>query len=278
MKRVLSKISLYLMITAGTMSCTGANLYQDLSSNKNTDDALYEDAQKLLDNGNYSGAITKILSTSADFQTKSRVKETLAGAYASRCGMVFLTFVTNLTNGTSTSFFKLALNGFVGVDTSNYADCKSAEALIEGIGPIGSRTQSQNIFLWFLEMAKIGNRMRAVGDSNPALGDGTVDAGFNCRTSVPIADAQEVIESFSKFIVLFAAVGATVSGSSITQIQSFITQYGASIPTTFDYSGGSGAGVDEFDPAIIVSRALINMQSMGLGSCANPDPSQCICP
>jgi hypothetical protein len=127
-------------------------------------------------------------------------------------------------------------------------------------------------------MAKIGNRMRAVGDSNPALGDGTVDAGFNCRTSVPIADAQEVIESFSKFIVLFAAVGATVSGSSITQIQSFITQYGASIPTTFDYSGGSGAGVDEFDPAIIVSRALINMQSMGLGSCANPDPSQCICP
>lgn len=275
MKKDLIKILQILIITAGVLSCTGSNLYKDLASNKDSDEALYEDAQKLIDSGDYSGAITKILTTSADFQAETRVKESLAGAYAARCGMEFIPFVRNLTGGSSSGFFALAMNGFVGVDTSNYADCKTAEGIIEGIGAIGARSQSENLFLLILELAKMGNRIRSVADVTPTNGDGTVDAGFNCRTSVPIADAQEIIESFYKFVAQFGAVGATLSG--IGSISTFISTYGGSLPA-LDYSGGGGAGTDELDPPIIISRALLNSSSFGIGSCNNADPTTCICP
>ncbi|MGZ3805257.1 MAG: hypothetical protein ACXVB4_13670, partial [Pseudobdellovibrionaceae bacterium] len=241
-----------------------------------SDEALFEDAQKMIDSADYTGAITKILATTTDFQAEARVKESLAGAYAARCGMEFIPFVKNLTSGASSSFYQMAMKGFVGVGTANYADCKTAETIVESIGSIGNRSQSENLFLLVLEMAKIGNRARSVGDVLPvATGDGVVDAGFNCKTSVPIADAQEIIESFYKFITLFGVVGATLGG--VSGIQNFINSFGGSLPA-LDYSGGLGPGVDEGDPPIILSRALINSQSFGLGSCNNADPTQCVCP
>lgn len=279
MRRNLLRIVQIFIVTAGVLSCTGANLYKDMASNKTSDEALYEDAQKLIDSGDYTAAISKILTTTATFQGETRVKESLAGAYAARCGLEFLTFVSNLSNGGASSFFQIAMNGFVGVSTSNYADCDTAEGIIEGMGSAAARSTSQNFFLLFLEMAKIGNRVRSVADVLPtAVGDGTVDAGFNCRTSVPIADAQEIIESFSKLLenmTALTAAGATVSGTG--SISSIAGLCGAAC-TTIDYSGGGGGGVDELDAAIIVSRALINSQSFGVGSCNNADPTTCVCP
>jgi len=276
MKRNLFRILQLLIITSGVLSCTGANLYKDMASNKESDAALFEDAQKLIDSGDYTGAINKILATTTTFQAETRVKESLAGAYAARCGMEFLPFVQNLTGGSSSGLFSLAMNGFVGVDTANYADCQTAETIIEGIGAIGVRTQSQNLFLMILELAKMGNRIRAVADIAPsATGDGTVDATYNCRTSVPIAEVQEIMASFYKFIAQFGAVGATLSG--VGGIQTFISTYGGSLPA-LDYSGGGGAGADELDTPIIVGRALLNAQSFGIGSCNNADPTTCLCP
>jgi len=280
MKRLIRKLALYTMIVAGTLSCTGANLYKDLAANKTSDEALYVDAQKLLDSGDYTGAINKILATTSGFQAQSRVKESLAGAYAGRCGMEFLPFVSRLTSTSSSSFYNLAMGGFVGIDTANYADCVVAETIVEGIGAIGARTQSQNLFLLVLEMAKFGNILRKDGDILPtAVGDGTTDAGFDCRTSVPIADAQAVIESFIKFLSLFVVVGDTLgSGGSTTTISDFLADNPTIADTAFDYSGGGGAGVDELDPLIILSRSLIYSQDFGIGTCNNPDPTQCVCP
>jgi hypothetical protein len=274
MKRLWFKFSLYVAIAAGLLSCTGANLYKELASNKNTDEALYEDATKSLDAGNYTAAINTILLTSSGFQAQARVKESLAGAYAARCGMEFIPFVTRLTGNSSSSFFSLAMNGFVGISTAAYGDCKTAESIIEGIGSLGNRTQSENLFLMVLEMAKIGNRLRNDGDAIPTNGDGTVDAGFSCMTSVSIADAQEIVESFVKFLTLFGSVTLTATGTTSTQINDFIHNVG--IPS-LDYSGGLGPGVDEGDPAILAIRAIIYSQSLGIGSCNNADPTQCLC-
>lgn len=276
MKRNLIKILQIFVITTVILSCTGSNIYKDLASNKESDAALYEDAQKLIDDGDYTGAIDKLESTTAAFQAEARTKESLAGAYAARCGMEFLPFVSNLTGGTSDGLFKLAMNGFVGVDTSNYADCQAAETIIESIGGIDNRTQSQNLFLLILELAKMGNRVRAVADISPsATGDGTVDGTYNCKTSVPIADVQEIMASLYKFIAQFTKVGSTLSG--VDSIGSFITDFGGSLPA-LDYSGGSGAGADESDDAIITGRFLLNIQSLGVGSCASTDPLVCFCP
>jgi hypothetical protein len=275
MKKSLFKIGQILIITAGILSCTGANLYKDLASNKTSDAALYEDAQKLIDVADYTGAIAKILATTTTFQSETRVKESLAGAYAARCGMEFISFVGNLTGGSASSFFQLAMNGYVGVSTANYADCVSAEALIESIGAIGARSQSENLFLLVLEMAKIGNKVRGTADILPtATGDGTVDVGFSCRASVPIADAQEIVESFYKFVELFTVVGSTLSG--VTAIQTIVNTVGASLPA-LDYSGGGGAGVDELDPPILLARHLLDSQSIGVGSCADATFVTC-CP
>jgi hypothetical protein len=88
-------------ILIGNLSCVGKNPFLDLASNRTTDEALFNDAQKLIDSRDYTGAIAKILATTPDYQALPRVKESLAGAYAARCGMEFLTFVQNLTGGSS---------------------------------------------------------------------------------------------------------------------------------------------------------------------------------
>lgn len=276
MKRILFRLIQILVITSGVLSCTGANLYKDLASNTESDAALYEDAQKLIDDGDYTGAIAKLEATTTAFQAEARTKESLAGAYAARCGMEFLPFVSNLTGGSADGIFKLAMNGFVGVDTSNYADCQAAEALIEGIGGIDARTQSQNLFLLILELAKMGNRIRAVADVSPSsTGDGTVDGTYNCKTSVPIADVQEIMASLYKFIAQFTKVGSTLSG--VDSIGDFVDDFGGDLPD-LDYSGGSGPGADETDDAIITGRFLLNIQTLGVGSCASSDPLVCFCP
>lgn len=273
MRRVLSKTALYTMILAAGLSCTGANLYQDMASNKTSDEALYEDAQKKLDSGNYTGAIDSILQTSASFRSQVRVTESLAGAYAARCGMVFLTFVSNLSGG-SDSFFKMAMNGFVGIDTSNYTDCVTARDLIKNLGTALQRTSSQNLFLAILGMALIGNRLRANADTVPtALGDGTVDASFDCGpTHMPIADAAAVIEGFALIMENITALGTVASGVA-ADLSAIAATCGGDC-TTITYAGASPA---ESDDAIIASRTLINMQSIGLGSCA-VDPCVCVAP
>jgi len=277
MKRHFMRLTQIFIVLAGALSCTGANLYKDLVSNRTSDEALFEDAQKLIDSGDYTAAIDKLLSTTTDFQATTRVKESLAGAYAGRCGMEFLPFVTNLTGGSSSSLFSMAMNGFVGVDTSNYADCETADAIIESIGTLNNRTQSENLFMLILQMAKIGNRVRSVADVAPtSTGDGTTDATFDCRDSVPIADAQIIIESFVKFLEVFSVVGSTVAGSSAsTAVDNFIQDVG--VPT-IDYEANGVAGVDELDPAIVLARTLLNSQAFGVGSCNNADPTTCVCP
>lgn len=266
-----------IIVATSVLSCTGANIYQDLASNKESDAALYEDAQKLIDDGDYTGAIAKILSTTTAFQADTRVKESLAGAYAARCGMEFLPFVTNLTGGSSSGLFTLAMNGFVGVDTSNYADCEAAETLIEGIGAIDDRSQSQNLFLMILQLAKLGNRVRAVADISPtATGDGVVDGTFSCQSSVTTNDAKEIIESFSKFIIQFTKVGSVIG--NVASIQASIDSLGGIVPTTFDYSDGSDANAaDDGDAVIILARKIIDLQDLGLGSCDGSNMAAC-CP
>lgn len=267
-----------IIVTAGVLSCTGANLYKDLASNKNSDEALFEDAQVLMDAGSYTAAIDKLLLTSTSFQATARFKESLGGAYAARCGMEFIPFVQNLTSSSgSTSLMAVAMNGFVGVDTSNYADCVSAKTTVESIGSLTERTQSQNLFLMILAMAKMGNRIRNVADVSPATGDGTVDGTFSCRTSVTAADAGAIMDSFVDFLTLFGQVGSVLGGDGASgAVDQFIQDYG--VPT-IDYSGGSNPSApDDSDPIVEAARALINSQSFGVGSCNNANPATCVCP
>lgn len=269
MKNRFTRFFQILIIATGLLSCTGTNLYKDLAS-KNSDEALFEDAQTLIDSGNYTGAIEKILSTSSGFQSLPRTKESLSGAYAARCGMEFIPFVRNIANNSADSFYKLALNGFVGVDTSKYSDCVAAKNIITGIS-ISERTQSQRLFLVVLATAMIGNRLRANADKLPtATGDGTVDAAFNCGpTQMPIADAAHVIESFALVLENVAALGTVAAGLS-----SDLANLAAACPscTTVTYAGVSPA---ESDTAIQISRGLLNTQAFGLGSCNDPNPAVC---
>lgn len=275
MKMRFMKTAIIILLLPGLMSCTGSNLFKDMS-NKNTDQALFDDAQKKLDNGDYTGAINDIDATSISFQEQVNVQESLAGAYAARCGMIFLTFVTNLTSGGGSTFYKTALNGFVGLDTSNINDCLSARNIIQGLGNFSQRTNSENIFLAVLAIAIMGNRLRNDADKTPApYGDGVVDASFNCGpTQFPIADAATVIEAFSLLLENLTALTASIGTGSTAALSTVASACGASC-TNITFAGSSPA---ETDGAIIVSRALVYMQSIGLGTCNNSNPAMCVCP
>jgi hypothetical protein len=263
-----------LFFLAGNITCTGVNPLTDLASNKNSDEALYEDAQKMLDNGNYSGAIAKIEATTVGFRALSRVKDSLAGAYAARCGMEFLTFVSNLSGAGSQTIFQVAMNGFVGVDTSHFADCVQARNIMQSIGNVNVRSSSENLFLAMLGIAMIGNRLRANADILPtSTGDGVVDAGFNCGpTKMPVASAAAVMEAFALVLENVAGVAA-VAGGVATQLAAVSASCGASC-ISISYAGATPV---ESDAAIITARALLNMQSVGLGACSDPNPINCAC-
>lgn len=272
-KRTLISILLSFVV-AGNLSCTGENLFLDMASNKDSDEALFIDAQKLIDGRDYTAAITKIMATSTDFRALPRVKDSLAGAYAARCGMEFLTFVDSLTSGSSQTFFALAMSGFVGIDTNNFDDCVQARDIIKSVGDVSLRSTSENLFLAVLGMAMLGNRVRGTADILPtALGDGTVDAGYNCGpTKVPIAYAAAIIEAFALINENLAAVADIAEGVA-NNLDSVATACGPDC-TTITYAGTSPA---ETDNAIILARGMINMQDIGMGSCPGSDPANCQC-
>jgi hypothetical protein len=166
------------------------------------------------------------------------------------------------------------MNGFVQIDTNKFNDCVQARDVVKSIGNVGQRTASQNLFLAILGMAMLGNRMRANADVLPtSLGDGNIDAGFNCGpTKMPIASAAAVIEAFSLIIENIAGVAA-VAGGVATDLADVATACGSGC-LNITYAGASPA---ESDAAIILARGLINMQDIGVGSCTDPNPANCVC-
>lgn len=220
----------------------GGNIFQ-LTAKKDTSEAIYQDARNALNKSELDVAITNLMTLS----TKDPVfylrcekidgikicpREDLAGAFASKCGLDFVNFVSSLANS-SGSVFLFFMKKFQNVTV--YPEfCYEAQKVIETFGVLsGSRTSEQNLFMAILGMAKMGTYLRSAADTNQ---DGEVDSLYNSCESASISTdyLRQVISGMGLVIDNLAAISAVQSGNSsaLTDLDSIKNTCGSTCSIT----------------------------------------------
>ncbi len=269
------KFSLITVLQLLQLSCS-KNVLSELGS-KSSDEALLVDAQSAINRQDYQFAIDLItLKMSLDYQQKVNTKQTLAGAYAGKCGLNFLNYLDSISHATTTSAFILVSLPFVG-RISDPISCLAALNIMESIGPNASRTTSQNAFTALVGMALMGTATRVYTDNIPANGDGDQDAvGISCT----LTDAQmnNVVLGFGFMAQNFSALSSTQLGAGATGLSSLIAKCS---------SASSGASCVVTSAAAVTSpirdglRRLMNTTEYGVGtivSGGNPATIATACP
>lgn len=239
----------------------GGNLFQ-LTAKKDTSESIYQDARSALNSLDYDTAIAKLV----ELQTKDNAfyvrcekvdgvkicpREDLAGAYASKCGLNFVTFISSLTSSSGSPFL-FFMQKFQTITVSP-ANCYEAQKVIESFGASSAeRTSEQNLFMAILGMAKIGTYLRDVADINQ---DGTTDTDYDsCSSDVDAAtQPQGISEDYLRHVISgmglvidnLAAVSAVLSGgsSALTDLQAIKDTCGAACVITDPNSASFNATV-----------------------------------
>lgn len=298
MKKFLPK---YLFIFIFLTTSCADNAFREISSsNQNTDEALYEDARKALNSGDYTTAITKIKAMTGAAQRQTYAKNTLASAYAGRCGLDLVSLATSLGSASSASLFGLMMNLVKDIDVSPL-DCTRAQKLIESFGGSSVRSSDQNIFMAFLGFVKVGAFLKRKGDTN---GDGVQDsvsvicdntkftsAGTVNSEGFIESDMENIITGFGLILDNSAAITSTLSGASVTASLDSITEScrvyqaasGVASCVATPISAACRAICAVTDESAISStvvtmfRKMIDNQSLGIGTCADNNLITC-CP
>ncbi len=245
----IKSVVIVLLIFLSSASCT--NIFTE-AADKTSDQAKLFDARKKIDSGDWTGAITKILSMSATAQAQRDVRALLASAYAGRCGLDVLALISNITSSAGNPFFKILMNAFVGATASKVADCRLAEDTINLISTnAGLRTTDENLLMAFIGFSKVGAILSFDADTNSDL---TVDVGYDPCAALDDTQAAELITGMANAIISFQASGFTVGdGTQMTTINTFC-----------GVASGAGAPICTITDTAQVTVALYRQSIRGL--------------
>lgn len=254
------RVKQILMITLSTLqlSCS-ENVFSGLAS-KSSDDALLIDARTALNHQDYQVAIDIILNKmSSDARAKTEAKELLAGGYAGKCGLNFLSFIDSLSHAGVGTAFILTATPFVGV-VADPPSCLLALNTMESIAPSASRTLSQNVFAAIAGMSLMGTATRLYTDNTPANGDGTQDSvGVSC--SLTDAQVDHVILGFGFMAENFSNLGSSQLGANsatFSDIINLCSSLGSSCNVTKE---------SDITPTLrTVFRKILNTTEYGIGT------------
>lgn len=277
-----------------TLSCTKPNAFSGLADTT-TDDALYIQAQQDMNNLDWDDAIT-IMTTelSSSYRSQSNVVESLAGAYAGRCGLNFVDLLNNIKQAnSSTVLFSYIMQAFQGVSV-NPADCETAISTMETLGTVNTRTTDENLFMAILGMTRVGVTMTSALSHTTA--DGGTDASYSvCNNYVsgsatdgytpaeialgaPAAPAQpDYFLTDAQMQTIAAGIGlifensAALTSTLATEAGPLITAI-ANAKTECESIAGAGnctvtAPASVSSELIYVYRVTLDTASMGVGSC-----------
>ncbi len=268
------KFARFFLIVLLLSSTSCKNALKELSETT-TDEAVYEDATKDLDASDFNAAITKLTSLSPDYKKRREVVFSLASAYVGRCGFNFATFSTALSNIGATRFFPFLLTQFKGATAAHVDDCTSAESQILSLTKaydLTALTSSENLFLAFVEFAKIGATFGTYADLDQ---NGTVDVGFDScvAAQLPVARAQSLGSGLNLAVAAITQSGSTVASGVLTSFASVCS----GLPSGFNFC-------TVYDPNALTGNllkavnALVKENSVvGLGSCVG-NVQTCACP
>lgn len=281
---VVKRLLIITSILCMTTSCGNPTNVLGGMASRDSDAAVYEEARKKLDDREWDAAITMMtVDLSATYQARTDVKETLAGAYAGKCGLEFVTFVAGLASSNSIAqlygFFMSAMKNKIVVP----AACDSAQTILESFGNAAARTADQNLFLTIIGMAKAGAWIRIKADQdNSGLGNGTMDAGFNPCNNVSFPDENVIKATVGLGLVLnnVTSISSRIAGSTLNDINTF----NANCLVALQAIDPTVTTCDLTDVAFVTSkkalfRSLLNEGStIGFGGCTTDTPfTACPC-
>lgn len=220
MKQALKKTMNYLLSAMLLFSLGCANPLE-AGAKKDTDEAIYEDAEKAMNSGDWEEALEKLESLSDSFKARPEVIRTWAGVLANKCGLDFISLVQSLKEAdlSSTTIFRYFMILFqtTAVDPTS---CDLAQTKMEEIGVLpANRTEGDNFFMAILGMAKIGTYLKSLADTNE---DGATDVGFNSCAPASFSDAN--LNNFITGMGLVTTNASYLPSSVSTSIGSYFTQ------------------------------------------------------
>lgn len=280
------KLLFTFLLSTFLASCTGNNAFTQFS-NQTSDEAIYQEALKKIDQLAWQEAIDLIeTQMSAGYQQNTNVRESLMGAYAGKCGLSFVTLINGLSTATG-GIFSMALGAFGGV-TVDTASCDSAVTILQSLGTSVQRTQNQNFYAAILGLAKLGvNLHNTLDQETSGAGDGTVDAGWDscpdpgASTAGRLTDA-EVKKAITGVGLIFENVATLVTAMGTGNAG--VNSLDAAKTECESLAGAGNCTITDENSAAITPemirffRRMISSSSLGLGTCDINDmatPSCC---
>ncbi len=260
------------ILVVALSSCS--NAFKDLASSDEDTELLIQ-AKANINIFSYQNAITILtVQVSPASRVKSEFRQTLASAYAGKCGLNFANFVNSLSTSTAGSAFRLVLNPFVGVEVDS-ASCLLALNTMQLIGDTPVRTTNQNAFVSVVGMSLMGTQTRTSADTAPVNGDGTIDQNL-CALSDAVID--NIILGFGFMAKNFSSLStAQLGGSSQTSINDSITQCNLVAGSTCQITNPA----DITAPVRNTMRDILNTVEYGVGAVVtggNPVAIAAACP
>jgi hypothetical protein len=271
-------MKIFIFVFSILVSTGCSNIFEGLSK-KDTDEALFYDAEKYMDSQEWDLAIEKFESLSADYAARTNVREAWAGVLAGKCGLDFLAYFQALGSATLTgsTLFRYFMNAFTG-KVVNPTSCTLAQAKIEEISADpAARTSSQNLFMAILGMVKMGVYLRANVDKDgtDGLGDGTPDVAVsvctNNASNLPDSAVDEIITGFGLLTTNLTTVTTALSSGSVNDALTALNAVCGAISGICNKTSASDITNGDRDSF----RDVLNTSStnatapLGVGSCNN---------
>lgn len=268
LKKVLT--ILLLVLTLPFMGCGNVLLGM---ANRFTDEALYEEAKKAMNDQDWDAAISNFEDMSADYKAKPEVIEDWAYVYAGKCGLNFIEFFQQLGSAslTGSSIFKYFMNAWTS-ETVSASHCTLAQQKMEEISANPAvRTSSQNLFMAILGIVKIGVYLQEYGDRDRDGDASEINVCTDDNDNLPEAALDEVITGMGLITSNLVYLTAVLSSGDITNALTTVN-------TVCAVSPGSCGRTDPADITSgdrntwrdILKTAPTNPEvPMGIGDCNN---------
>jgi hypothetical protein len=265
-----------LVVILFSLSCGSDNLLKYTGS-RDTDQARYEAARKFINDQDFASAVTELEKITSGFRDDPKFVQTLAGAYAGKCGLTnFLDFSAAIGGVSANTPMETLMGAFTATPSLSPNDCYNAQVALEtkyGTNS-ASRSDDVNFFLALIGMARLGTQLResADNDANGAI-DGTfASACTNNATNLLDSEVRLIGSGLGLLIQNIAVVTANIAGSDALTDLALL-------------AGVCGAACTITDPAVAswnaadlnLMRDMIETDTFGIMGCNNMDPTTC-CP
>ena len=258
------------------VSCS-TNFFDEIAD-KDTPEAVYFQAKQEINSRNYTAAITLLETLDPAYLAVRERNAVYASAYSGRCGLEFLTLLTNLQNGGASTIFSLLMSGFPGATlTENAADCNQSQSILTTVGDEDARNGDENLLMAFTSLSEIGTILSALADTDD---DGVADATFDqCDAGdLPEAQVRQVGASIATAILSLAAIGT----GYIDDATSDVTALCALDPNLAVFCTSTDPAVFTA-PQVQALRYAIGSSDVGINSCGGNNFTNCaianpVCP